>query len=190
MRWLILLLCYISLSADATVIELTQDQIDKVIAENTSPVEPPVEPPIDPDPPVKPEPPGKLWNITFKTVWRTDLQPARFYRKTDVGNRREDGTSMAILLPSIEPYSSCELRITDIEHNGTVPARYGVLSERRDFDEPYFDSHVWGVSGHVKMTVTPDMGGDYVYFNHRIVPARARFAPWWSTLEAIFVCKR
>ena len=175
-----------------TTIRLTQDQIDLILAENCEvapPIDPPpIDPPIDPppiDPPVEPPIATDLYSIGFSDVWGQRLSTSKFwYPNEDVYNRKKDGTSMLIRLPNMSV--DYQFKMTDVENTGTAPSRYGVFSWRRDFNEPFLDSHVWGVGGGLAIILTPADSGRNLYFNHKIANTSQQFAPWWSTLQAMF----
>jgi hypothetical protein len=150
-----------------------------------------IEPPVDPDPPPPPPPPPplptNLYDISFATVFGVPLSVgSTWYPNVLFRNIKAAGTSMRIVLPRVTERT--KLKISDVEN--TFPSsnyiRYGVLSNRRDFNSPLIDDHTWGNSGGAWMYVYPKDAGRVVYFNHRMKFPEDRYEPWFSTLQASF----
>jgi len=175
-----------------TQITLTPFQVQLVMNEhcNQPPIEPPIEPPVEPpiEPPIKPPVPSEdLYDVTWSSIWQTPLVAERsFYQNTLFRNLKAAGTSVRIVVPTLTRHY--HLKITDVE--STYPSskvtRYGVLSDRRDFNEPFHSQQAWGVGGSVSMLLGPQDSGRVVYFNHRIKYEADRYAPWMSQLQATF----
>lgn len=170
-----------------TIIELTDEQIAKVLAENTEPpveppIEPPVEPPIDPPvdpPPIEPPPSGNLMNLDFYDIWKQDFVPGGYYKNTEFGVTSNNGVSVAIWLP--ESDRDYRMLVTYVENTSTTVRIEGVLSDRRDFIEPYLDDMTTGTS--VEITVPANTDGRYVYANYR--PAEPIAIPWRLKLQCV-----
>jgi hypothetical protein len=169
--------------------EMTELQIQRVLDEHCTIGPEPPDPPDTPDPPDPPDP-TDLYNITFGHVWGSPLAvptgryDKRFYRLTNVTNRKAAGTSMLIRLPAMS--KDYEFWMSDVENTSTVNvARYGVFSWRRDFDKPYIDNHAWGQGGGLRIRLTPMDSNRNLYFNYRIANYSQRVAPWINTLQAL-----
>ena len=171
-----------------TVIELTQAQINKVLAENSVPVEPPVDPieppPIDPPPVVEPPTDPEQLNLmqtSFSAIWGAQLLASGYYPNRMITVNKIDGISISI--PLARSTKNYRLKITDVENTSTSEGCYGVISWRKDFSEPFEDDLIGSTS--MDMVVTPDMGGRTVYANYRIDNPAERHAPWYLTLQVI-----
>ena len=182
---------------DQEAVDLRDDLIDKYPLEAapeptpepqpqpTPEPEPTPEPRPEPKPKPTPKPSGKLWAITFSNAWRGGLRTnISRYRNKQLLNRRSAGTSMRIVIPTLT--RNYRLKITDVEITGTPHARYGVLSDRRDFNAPFHSEKHWGQGGNVSISLGPEDSGRTIYFNHRITEPSDRFQPWWSELQARF----
>ena len=155
------------------------------------PVEPPVEPPIEPpvEPPIDPPPvdPTDLYDVSFVDVFNMPLLASNtFYPNRIFRNVKAQGTSVAIRIPRVTKQT--RLKITDVEstYPSSTYVRYGVLSDRRDFEAPFIDDHIWGLGGGVWMYVYPRDEGRIVYFNHQLGEESDRYAPYYITFQATF----
>ena len=153
----VLLLLLSSVAWSNTSITLTQEQIDKVLAENTVPIVPPVQPPIEPpvEPPVEPpiEPPSHCGNdvlpgvlVSWKDFWGVAFpDPISMQTFTDIprngylaiefntGSVPDTG-----LLSTIESVDTSGRRLGSIS---TCPGDFDVADDRC--------LHVWGTGGEI-----------------------------------------
>ncbi len=168
-----------------TTIKLTQSQINKVLAEHCNVTDPPIDPPIDPpvDPPVDPPipVPPELMGSTFEAIWQTSLANNGFYSNANVTVNKA-GISIAILLPTID--KNRKLKITRVENTTSDGIAYGVLSDRRDFDAPFYSERSWGIGGSINHVFGPADSGKIVYANIRFEPYVS--GNWLLTTQAQF----
>jgi len=97
-------------------------------------------------------------------VWQQNLDPA--YPNSpnkSVTLTNPEGLSIGFIVPKLD--GNYDLKVTDKSDAST--SRYGVMSDRRDFKEPFHSEIVWGVGGNVYVRVGPGDEGKHVYVNIR-----------------------
>ena len=112
----------------------------------------------------RPLPATDLQDLTCFEVWGGNLStsiPSSANRTVELTVK--EGMSIGFLVPKLT--GTYELTVTDKSTANVI--RYGVLSNTRSFDAPFYDDHSWGVGGGVTARLGMDKSWKNVYFNLR-----------------------